>query len=138
MTARSPEEIEEQLLSKYSDWNITREIRDGRRDFSSTCVFTIDPATARDLDDALSIVPVDEVRDGNHLFEVGVHIADVAFFLEEGTLLDQVAAERSTSFYLVERVIPMLPRLLCEKLCSLTPGQEKLTFFCRLENGFIW
>jgi DIS3-like exonuclease 2 len=121
-------EIEEELVSKYSDWQISSEIRAGRRDFSKQCVFTIDPATARDLDDALSIVPLDEVRDGNHLFEVGVHIADVSFFVEEGTPLDQVAAERSTSFYLVERVIPMLPRLLCEKLCSLTPGQEKLTF----------
>jgi DIS3-like exonuclease 2 len=76
-----------------------------RRDFRKECVFTIDPLTARDLDDALS---VEKLPDGN--FRVGVHIADVAYFVKEGTELDRVAADRATSVYLVHKVVPMLPR----------------------------
>uniref|UniRef100_G1RVK0 DIS3-like exonuclease 2 n=1 Tax=Nomascus leucogenys TaxID=61853 RepID=G1RVK0_NOMLE len=87
------------------------------------CIFTIDPSTARDLDDALSCKPL---ADGN--FEVGVHIADVSYFVPEGSDLDKVAAERATSVYLVQKVVPMLPRLLCEELCSLNPMSDKLTF----------
>lgn len=73
-----------------------------------------------DLDDA---VHVKELDDGN--FEVGVHIADVSFFVRERTALDGEARERGTSTYLVDRVIPMLPSLLCEELCSLNPGIER-------------
>ncbi|XP_048460543.1 DIS3-like exonuclease 2 [Rhincodon typus] len=87
------------------------------------CIFTIDPATARDLDDALSCR---KLPDGN--FEVGVHIADVSYFVHEGTALDTMASKRATSVYLVQKVIPMLPRLLCEELCSLNPMQDKLAF----------
>lgn len=72
------------------------------------------------MDDA---VHVKELDDGN--FEVGVHIADVSFFVRERTALDGEARERGTSTYLVDRVIPMLPSLLCEELCSLNPGIER-------------
>jgi exoribonuclease R len=79
--------------------------------------------TARDLDDALSISHVRE-----DIWEIGVHIADVAHFVAEGSILDQEARLRTTSIYLVHRVIPMLPRLLCENLCSLNPDVERLAF----------
>uniref|UniRef100_A0A8C9NKI5 DIS3-like exonuclease 2 n=1 Tax=Serinus canaria TaxID=9135 RepID=A0A8C9NKI5_SERCA len=94
-----------------------------RRDLRKECIFTIDPSTARDLDDALSCK---QLPDGN--LEVGVHIADVSYFVLEETALDKVASERATSVYLVQKVIPMLPRLLCEELCSLNPMQDRLTF----------
>ncbi|XP_063195958.1 DIS3-like exonuclease 2 isoform X2 [Chroicocephalus ridibundus] len=94
-----------------------------RRDLRKECIFTIDPSTAKDLDDALSCK---QLPDGN--FEVGVHIADVSYFVLEETALDKVASERATSVYLVQKVIPMLPKLLCEELCSLNPMRDRLTF----------
>ena len=94
-----------------------------RRDFRKECVFTIDPLTARDLDDALSIEDLD---DGT--FRVGVHIADVTYFVKPDTTLDNEAERRATSVYLVQKVVPMLPRTLCEHLCSLNPGEDRLTF----------
>lgn len=95
----------------------------GRRDLTDECVFTIDPKTARDLDDAVSIKQVAE-----QIYEVGVHIADVSFFVKELSAVDYYARLRTTSVYLVNRVIPMLPRILCERMCSLNPGEQKLTF----------
>ncbi|GAB6019956.1 DIS3-like exonuclease 2 [Chamberlinius hualienensis] len=95
----------------------------GRRDYRSCCVFTIDPATARDLDDAISCEVVDE-----NLLKVGVHIADVSHFVSCGSKVDVLAARRATSVYLTSQVIPMLPRELCEKLCSLRRAEDKLTF----------
>lgn len=94
-----------------------------RRDFRSILTFTIDPATAKDFDDALSyqLMP-----DGS--VEVGVHIADVTHYLTPGTALDQEAYRRSTSVYLVDRVLPMLPEKLSNDLCSLNPHTDKLTF----------
>ncbi|GBM82735.1 DIS3-like exonuclease 2 [Araneus ventricosus] len=110
-------------LPQEPDWRVPdHEIRN-RRDFRKECVFTIDPSTARDMDDAVSCTVLDN---GN--YEVGVHIADVTYFVEEGSKLDLFAKERSTSVYLVQKVIPMLPRLLCDNLCSLNPGQGRLTF----------
>ncbi|KAL8290404.1 hypothetical protein RQP46_002662 [Phenoliferia psychrophenolica] len=94
-----------------------------RRDFRDHRVFTIDPATARDLDDALHVVKND---DGT--FEVGVHIADVTHFVKPNTALDREARKRATTVYLVQRAVPMLPQVLSEELCSLTPGVDKLTF----------
>ena len=124
-----PQEVEKELKAKYSFWNIPQEEWSYRENFTEECIFTIDPATARDLDDALSIKLLDTLSsDGKRLYEVGVHIADVSFFLQEDTPLDEVAKTRTTSYYLVQRAIPMLPRLLCEKLCSLNPGEDKLTF----------
>ncbi|KAJ8356814.1 hypothetical protein SKAU_G00196080 [Synaphobranchus kaupii] len=112
-----------QCLPHNLPWTIPHEEFCKRRDLRNECIFTIDPATARDLDDALSckLLP-----DGN--FEVGVHIADVSYFVEEGKALDLVASQRATSVYLVQKVIPMLPRLLCEELCSLNPLTDRLTF----------
>ena len=94
-----------------------------RKDFRNECIFTIDPLTARDLDDAVSI---NKMADGN--FRVGVHIADVSYFVKECSELDREAQERSTSVYLISQVVPMLPRQLCENLCSLNPGVDRLTF----------
>ncbi|XP_032133798.1 DIS3-like exonuclease 2 isoform X1 [Sapajus apella] len=112
-----------ECLPQGLPWRIPPEEFGKRRDLRKDCIFTIDPSTARDLDDALSCKPL---ADGS--FEVGVHIADVSYFVPEGSDLDKVAAERATSVYLVQKVVPMLPRLLCEELCSLNPMSDKLTF----------
>lgn len=94
-----------------------------RRDLRSECVFTIDPTTAKDLDDALHCRKIAEDR-----YEVGVHIADVSHYVPAGSEIDEIASRRCTSIYLVQKVIPMLPPELSEKLCSLNPGQDKLTY----------
>ena len=104
-------------------WSIPPDERAARRDFTNVRVVSIDPPTARDLDDALHC----EAREDGTLV-VGVHIADVSHFVRPGTALDDEARLRGTSTYLVQRVMPMLPRLLCEDLCSLNPGTERLTF----------
>ncbi|MBQ1618450.1 MAG: VacB/RNase II family 3'-5' exoribonuclease, partial [Bacteroidales bacterium] len=85
--------------------------------------FTIDPADAKDFDDALSFK---KLSNGN--YEVGVHIADVSYYVRQGTPIDKEARERGTSVYLVDRTVPMLPEKLCNKLCSLRPHEDKLTF----------
>lgn len=95
----------------------------GRRDFRKAFTFTIDPSDAKDFDDALSFVPLEN---GN--FEIGVHIADVSHYVLPGSPVDKEARERGTSVYLVDRTVPMLPEKLCNKLCSLRPGEDKLTF----------
>uniref|UniRef100_A0A914H3D2 Ribonuclease II/R domain-containing protein n=1 Tax=Globodera rostochiensis TaxID=31243 RepID=A0A914H3D2_GLORO len=114
------------------EWRIDEEELGRRRDFRDDVVFTIDPLTARDLDDALHIKQIcrkkDDGRDGGMCWEVGVHIADVSYFLRQDTELDDWACKRGTSVYLVHQVIPMLPRILCEELCSLNPGVDRLTF----------
>lgn len=102
---------------------ITQEEIAKRRDFRSTTTFTIDPFDAKDFDDALSIKKLD-----NGHWEIGVHIADVSHYLHPGTLLDQEAIARATSVYLVDRVVPMLPEVLSNFVCSLRPNEEKLTF----------
>lgn len=86
-------------------------------------IFSIDPETAKDVDDALSIKASD---DGS--YDVGVHIADVSFFVKANTPLDRDARKRATSVYLVQRAVPMLPPALSEQLCSLLPGQDRLAF----------
>uniref|UniRef100_T1IJ75 DIS3-like exonuclease 2 n=1 Tax=Strigamia maritima TaxID=126957 RepID=T1IJ75_STRMM len=103
-------------------WTIPEEELKVRRDLRKECIFTIDPETAKDLDDAVSCR---ELSDGT--WEVGVHIADVSYFIPEGSKIDSVAAHRATSVYMVQMVVPMLPQLLCEHLCSLNPGEERLT-----------
>ena len=102
---------------------ITDKDRKGRKDFRDTLTFTIDPTDAKDYDDAISF---HKLPDGN--FEVGVHIADVTYYVQPGTPVDKEAQERGTSVYLVDRTVPMLPEKLSNKLCSLRPGEEKLTF----------
>ncbi|KAI9249337.1 hypothetical protein EDC94DRAFT_527806 [Helicostylum pulchrum] len=104
-------------------WSIKAADITKRRDLRDTRIFTIDPATAKDLDDAVHITKLTE-----DTFEVGVHIADVSHFINQHTELDHEAYDRGTSTYLCDRVIPMLPSLLCEELCSLNPGVERLAF----------
>ena len=94
-----------------------------RRDFRKTLTFTIDPTDAKDFDDALSYKKLE-----NNNLEVGIHIADVSHYVVPGTILDKEAYNRATSIYLVDRVIPMLPEKLSNKICSLRPKEEKLTF----------
>ena len=94
-----------------------------RRDFRKITTFTIDPVDAQDFDDALSIEKLD-----NGLWEIGVHIADVTHYLKTGTILDKEAVNRATSVYLVDRVIPMLPEVLSNFVCSLRPHEEKYCF----------
>ena len=107
--------------------NISESISDEeikkRRDFRDTLTFTIDPVDAKDFDDALSFKKIDEDN-----YEIGIHIADVSYYVTPGTLLDKEAYNRATSIYLVDRVIPMLPEKLSNKVCSLRPNEEKLTF----------
>ena len=102
---------------------ITDRDRAGRRDFRDVLTFTIDPADAKDFDDALSF----RLLDNGHC-EVGVHIADVSHYVTPGSAVDKEAQARGTSVYLVDRTVPMLPEKLSNKLCSLRPGEEKLTF----------
>ena len=94
-----------------------------RRDFRNELTFTIDPVDAKDFDDALSFKKIDEDN-----YEIGIHIADVSHYVKSGTILDKEAYTRATSIYLVDRVIPMLPEKLSNKVCSLRPFEEKLTF----------
>ena len=102
---------------------ITAEDLKGRRDFRDILTFTIDPADAKDFDDALSFKVLEN---GN--YEVGVHIADVTHYVKPHDVVDEEARKRGTSVYLVDRTVPMLPEKLCNKLCSLRPHEEKLTF----------
>ena len=94
-----------------------------REDFRNVTTFTIDPKDAKDFDDALSIRSL-----GGGQWEVGVHIADVTYYVKEGTVIDKEAERRATSVYLVDRTIPMLPERLCNLLCSLRPDEEKLAY----------
>jgi protein SSD1 len=94
-----------------------------RMDLRAERVFTIDPDTAKDLDDAVSVKTND---DGT--YDVALHIADVSYFVKPNTALDRDARKRATSVYLVQRAVPMLPPSLSEQLCSLLPGQDRLAF----------
>ncbi|MGK7395145.1 MAG: ribonuclease R [Candidatus Cyclobacteriaceae bacterium M3_2C_046] len=102
---------------------ITQEEIEFRRDFRGITTFTIDPEDAKDFDDAISFRKLE-----NGHWEIGIHIADVSHFIKENMLLDKEALKRATSVYLVDRTIPMLPEKLSNKLCSLRPNEDKLTF----------
>ena len=126
---------EEKLDAETREYIIPEDEKAKRMDLTKQIVFTCDPVTARDLDDSLSIKHISD-----DIFEIGVHIADVSHFVKEGTPLDADAKLRTTSVYFTHMVLPMLPRLLCENLCSLNPGVERLTFsiFLRIkENGDV-
>jgi len=112
-------EKEAELLGRISK-PIPRKDIDGRRRITT---FTIDPEDAKDFDDALSFKKVSD-----DVFEIGVHIADVSHYVREGGRLDEEARRRGVSIYLVDRTIPMLPEVLSNDVCSLNPGQDKLTF----------
>jgi len=118
---RFPEEVE--AAAAEIDQSITEKEIKKRRDFRKVLTFTIDPKTAKDFDDALSF----EIL-GEDLYEVGIHIADVSHYVQPGSILDQEALDRATSVYLVDRVVPMLPEVLSNGVCSLRPHEEKYTF----------
>ena len=94
-----------------------------RRDFRKVFAITIDPADAKDFDDAISLQKLP-----NGHWEIGVHIADVSHYVQPGSAIDEEAFNRGNSVYLVDRTIPMLPEVLCNNVCSLRPDEEKLTF----------
>lgn len=121
-SAEQSEKIDEEC-KPFHDFKISDSDRADRRDLTKLRVFTIDPATARDLDDAISIETIDKNR-----YRIGVHIADVSHFVKPGTAIDQSALQRTTSLYLPDRVIPMLPRALSEHVCSLNLGVERFAF----------
>ncbi len=115
---QAAEKEAEKIQTKISSADIKN-----RRDYRKIPTFTIDPADAKDFDDAISYR---KLENGNH--EVGVHIADVSHYVKPGGAIDQEAYNRGTSIYLVDRVIPMLPEKLSNNVCSLRPNEEKLTF----------
>ncbi len=115
--------VEVEAFAQKLDTSIEASEIAKRRDMRDTLTFTIDPKDAKDFDDALSFKVLDN---GN--FEIGIHIADVSHYLQEGTVLDDEAYQRGTSVYLVDRVVPMLPEVLSNFACSLRPHEEKYTF----------
>lgn len=114
-----PKEVEE-AANKISE-EISQEEISKRHDMRDVCTFTIDPRDAKDFDDALSIRKTD-----NGMWEIGVHIADVSYYVKPGSIIDKEAYKRATSVYLVDRTIPMLPEHLCNGVCSLRPNEDKL------------
>ena len=112
------EKAADKLTPGITDEEVARRI-----DMRDVLTFTIDPADAKDFDDALSIR---ELKKG--LWEVGVHIADVSHYVKEGSIIDREAYKRATSVYLVDRTVPMLPERLCNYICSLRPDEDKLTY----------
>ncbi|HET8574883.1 MAG TPA: ribonuclease R [Candidatus Paceibacterota bacterium] len=127
-----PEGIEEE--ASHIKHEVSEEETSKRRDFRNVTTFTIDPADAKDFDDALSY---EEKADGN--VEIGIHIADVTHYVRPGMKIDEEAFERGTSVYLVDRTIPMLPEVLSNDLCSLRPNEDRLAFsavFTFSKNSF--
>lgn len=116
-----PEEVQKE--SEAISEKLTAKDLKGRRDFRGITTFTIDPADAKDFDDAISFV---QLANGN--YEVGVHIADVSHYVRPGTEIEKEAVKRATSVYLVDRTVPMLPEKLSNNLCSLRPHEDRLAF----------
>ncbi len=126
LPTRFPAKVEEEterIPKKIPDSELRR-----RLDLRDQVCFTIDPADAKDFDDAVSIR---RLENGN--FELGVHIADVSYYVREKSALDKEALRRGTSVYLVDRVVPMLPERLSNEICSLRPDEDRLTFSCIME-----
>lgn len=121
-----PETVER--AANKIDAGITPEVIASRLDMREATTFTIDPRDAKDFDDALSLT---QLPNGN--YEIGVHIADVTYYVKPGSIIDREAENRATSVYLVDRVVPMLPEHLCNGICSLRPNEEKLAFSCIFE-----
>jgi len=123
------EDAAQNLPKKISDKDIKE-----RRNFRNITTFTIDPKDAKDFDDALSFQVLE-----NGLIEVGIHIADVTHYVKENSILEEEAYNRATSVYLVDRVVPMLPEILSNNVCSLRPNEDKLTFSAvfQLDNNAI-
>ena len=117
-----PPEVEKEAQIWKKKYQKEDKLKD-RKDFRQTSTFTIDPADAKDFDDALSFK---KLADGD--YEIGIHIADVSHFVIEKTKLDREALKRGTSIYLVDRTIPMLPEVLSNDLCSLNPNEPRYAF----------
>lgn len=119
-----PPEVEKEAdnIEKNKDKFLAEELKN-RKDIRSTLTLTIDPFDAKDFDDAISFVD-----NKNGTYEIGVHIADVSYYVTEGSALDKEALHRGSSIYLVDRTIPMLPEVLSNDVCSLNPGADKLAF----------
>ncbi|MGI6153857.1 MAG: ribonuclease R [Christensenellaceae bacterium] len=126
LNARFSKEVE-RAASKLKNEEFTLE---GREDFTKECVITIDGADAKDLDDAVSLKVL---KNGD--CRLTVHIADVSHYVREGDILDKEAMHRGTSAYLIDQVVPMLPKVLSNDLCSLNPGELKYTLSCMMEIG---
>ncbi len=128
-----PDEVIKELEDIKDE--VSADDKNGRRDLTNECIFTIDGDDTKDIDDAISI---EKIANGN--YKLGVHIADVSYYVKEGTALDNDAMNRGTSVYLVDRVIPMLPHQLSNGICSLNPNVERLAISCVMEidsNGNI-
>jgi len=131
------QKFDEKLISdlekKYKDYKISKEEIQKRKDFRKMFTYTIDGEDAKDLDDAISIK-----KKENWSYKLYIHIADVAHYVEENSKLDKEAFKRATSVYLADRVIPMLPEILSNNLCSLNIGSDKLCLTCEATVDKDW
>ena len=125
-----PDEVIEELddiPSYLTEEEINKELSNGRRDLRSEEIFTIDGSDTKDIDDAISLSKLDDGK-----YKLGVHIADVSYYVKEGTKLDDEAYFRGTSVYLVDRVLPMLPHKLSNGICSLNENEDRFAFSCEM------
>ena len=125
-----PDEVVEELddiPSYLTEEEINKELSSGRRDLRSEEIFTIDGSDTKDIDDAISLSKLDDGK-----YKLGVHIADVSYYVKEGTKLDDEAYFRGTSVYLVDRVLPMLPHKLSNGICSLNENEYRFAFSCEM------
>ena len=125
-----PDEVVEELddiPSYLTEEEINKELSSGRRDLRSEEIFTIDGSDTKDIDDAISLSKLDDGK-----YKLGVHIADVSYYVKEGSKLDDEAYFRGTSVYLVDRVLPMLPHKLSNGICSLNENEDRFAFSCEM------
>src|SRR5699024_6206324 len=116
-----------QQARALEDTQVTGRERRGREDLRGACMFTIDGADTKDIDDAVSVERTE------YGYRLGVHIADVSHYVQAGSALDADAFRRGTSVYYADQVVPMLPKELSNGICSLNPGEDRLAFSCLME-----